>query len=71
MASSFKINYASAFGMDSVAPAIVFAVPYAILLPYYIWRAIRNPTYVLILLSLFCASELFDASSDLEEITGG
>ena len=55
--------------MDHLAPAIVFAIPYAILFPYYIFRAIRNPTYVLILLSLFCASELFNISS--EEITGG
>ena len=69
MASSFKINYARVFGMDHLAPAIVFAIPYAILFPYYIFRAIRNPTYVLILLSLFCASELFNISS--EEITGG
>jgi len=57
------INYARAFGMDSVAAAAVFAAIYGVILPYYIWRAIRNPTYVLIMLSLFCASEL---SNDME-----
>ena len=57
------INYArDVFGIHSVAAAVIFAVLYAFLLPYYIWRAFRNPTYVLIILSLFCASELFNAS---------
>lgn len=51
-------------GIDSVAAATVFAVLYAFLLPYYIWRATRNPTYVLIVLSVFCASELFSPSLD-------
>ena len=55
--SSDNINYAHQTGINSLAAAIVFAVFYAILLPYYIWRATRNPTYVLILLSVFCASE--------------
>lgn len=61
-----NINYARAFGIKSVAAAVVFTIPYAILLPFYIWRATRNPTYVLIMLSLFCASELFNTSSDME-----
>jgi len=60
MASLGNINYARAFGLDSVAAAAVFATIYAVILPYYTWRAIRNPTYVLIMLSLFCASELFN-----------
>jgi len=58
MAPPTNINYAKASGIDSVAAAGVFAALYAILLPYYIWRATQNPTYVLIILSLFCASEL-------------
>jgi len=53
--SGNQINYAHGFGIFSVAGAVVFAVFYAILLPYYIWRAVKNPTYVLIVLSLFCA----------------
>lgn len=55
--SSDQINYAHIAGIKSVAAAAIFAALYAVLLPYYIWRAIRNPLYVLILLSLFCASK--------------
>jgi hypothetical protein len=58
MSSAGKINYArDVFGIHSVAAAAIFAIFYAFLLPYYLFRAIRNPTYVLIILSLFCASE--------------
>lgn len=58
MSSAGKINYArEVFGIHSIAAAAIFAVLYAFLLPYYILRAFRNPTYVLIILSLFCASE--------------
>jgi quinol-cytochrome oxidoreductase complex cytochrome b subunit len=58
MSSTGQFNYAhNVFGIHSVAAAAVFAVLYAVLLPYYIFRAFRNPTYVLIVLSLFCASE--------------
>jgi hypothetical protein len=57
MSSAGKINYArDAFGIRSVPAAAIFAAVYGLLLPYYIWRAVRNPTYVLIILSLFCAS---------------
>lgn len=54
MASGVE-NYAKATGIESVAAAVVFVVFYAVLLPYYLWRSFRNPTYVLIVLSLFCA----------------
>ena len=63
MASPTNINYAKASGIDSVAAAAIFAALYAILLPYYIWRATQNPTYVLIILSLFCASKLSNIPS--------
>src|SRR5882762_6379041 len=59
---SGQINYARETGIHSLAAAVIFAVLYAILLPYYIFRATRNPTYVLIILSLFCASELSTTS---------
>jgi len=64
---SDQINYAHLSGVNSVAGAVVFAVFYAILLPYYILRAIRNPTYVLIILSLFCASEPSKVSPSVQE----
>lgn len=61
--SNGKIDYArDVFGIHSVAAAAIFAVLYAFLLPFYIFRAFRNPTYVLIILSLFCASELSNVS---------
>lgn len=53
-----QINYAHATGIHSVAAASIFAVLYAFLLPFYILKAFRNPLYVLIILSLFCASKL-------------
>jgi len=56
MSPAGNINYArDVFGIHSVAAAAIFAILYAFLLPYYLFRAIRNPTYVLIILSLFCA----------------
>lgn len=54
--SAGQFNYArEIFGIHSTAAAAIFAALYALLLPYYIFRAIRNPTYVLIILTLFCA----------------
>jgi len=50
-----KINYAHFEGINSVGAAAIFAVFYGLLLPYYIFRSFRNPTYVLIVLTLFCA----------------
>jgi len=58
MAASTDINYAKAAGIESVVAAAIFAALYAILLPYYIWRTTRNPTYILILLSIFCVGGL-------------
>lgn len=56
MSAPAGFNYAhEVFGIHSVAAASIFAVIYAFLLPYYLFRVIRNPTYVLIILSLFCA----------------
>jgi len=53
--SSDNFNYARSTGIHSVAGAAIFAALYAIILPYFTFRAIRNPTYVLIILTLFCA----------------
>ncbi|KAH7890189.1 hypothetical protein F5I97DRAFT_1850976 [Phlebopus sp. FC_14] len=48
-------NFASAAGIDSVAGAVIFAVLYAPLLLFYIRQSIARPTYVFIVLALFCA----------------
>lgn len=50
-------NYAEAYGIHSLAAAIVFIVCYAPFIPYFIFKSIRNPTFVYIMLSLFCVSE--------------
>ena len=54
MSSSNSVNYASFLGIHSVGAAIVFAVLYAVCLPYYVFRALKNRTYVLIFLAIFC-----------------
>lgn len=70
MSSTGKINYArDVFGIRSVAAASIFAAVYGLLLPYYLWRAVRNPTYVLIILALFCASESSDFHRDPRGLT--
>ncbi|KAH7911097.1 hypothetical protein BJ138DRAFT_1172727 [Hygrophoropsis aurantiaca] len=49
------INYASESGIHSVAGAVIFAIVYVPLLLFYIKQAIARPTYVFIVLSIFCA----------------
>ncbi|KAH7924096.1 hypothetical protein BV22DRAFT_1130132 [Leucogyrophana mollusca] len=48
-------NFAKENGIDSVAGAVIFAIIYFPLLLFYIKQAIARPTYVFIVLSLFCA----------------
>ncbi|KAJ8508018.1 hypothetical protein ONZ45_g9669 [Pleurotus djamor] len=48
-------NYASLFGIHTVAGAIVFAVVYAPCVAFFAYKSVRSPTYVLIILTLFCA----------------
>ena len=56
-----QINYARATGIHSIAGAAIFAALYGLMLPYFVFRTIRNPIYVLFLLTLFCASEFSNA----------
>ncbi|KZT72459.1 hypothetical protein DAEQUDRAFT_763158 [Daedalea quercina L-15889] len=49
-----SINYAKAYGVDSLAAAIIFAVLYALLLALYIFQAVRRKTWVYFVLTLFC-----------------
>jgi hypothetical protein len=48
-------NFAKAYGIDSVAGAVIFAVLYVPLLLFFIRQAISRPTYVYIVIALFCA----------------
>jgi len=48
-------DYATAFGIDSVAGAVIFAILYVPFLFFFIRQAISRPTYVYIVIALFCA----------------
>ncbi|KIJ69143.1 hypothetical protein HYDPIDRAFT_79393 [Hydnomerulius pinastri MD-312] len=48
-------NYAAAFGIHSLAAAVIFAILYFPLFGLYVSKAIARPTYVFIILSFFCA----------------
>jgi hypothetical protein len=50
------INYGHFEGIFNVPAAIVFAVAYGLLLPFYIFRSAKHPTFVYIVLAVFCAS---------------
>ncbi|KAG6811039.1 hypothetical protein H0H92_009270 [Tricholoma furcatifolium] len=54
MAEITGINYAKYLGIHSLAGAIVFAVLYAPFFLWFAWQSIGRPTYVFIILSLFC-----------------
>ncbi|TFK52378.1 hypothetical protein OE88DRAFT_1657613 [Heliocybe sulcata] len=49
-----SINYAQYAGIHSVAAAVIFLIAYVPLAILYIIYSIRRPTYVLIVLALFC-----------------
>ena len=51
-------NNAKAYGIESVAGAVIFAILYVPLLVLYIRQAILRPTYVFVVIALFCAGQL-------------
>jgi hypothetical protein len=59
LTKTMSVNYAHAIGFDSVAAAAIFAVLYVPLLGWFILQSFKHPTYVHIVLSLFCASKSF------------
>ena len=50
------IDYAQYYGIHSVAAAVIFAVAYVPFFGLFVYKSIGRPTYVFIILSLFCAS---------------
>ncbi|KAK0455284.1 uncharacterized protein EV420DRAFT_1621459 [Desarmillaria tabescens] len=48
------INYAEAYGYDSMTAAVVFAIAFAPLCGFFAFQFIRIPTYVYGILGLFC-----------------
>lgn len=51
-------NYAKAYGIESVAGAVILAIVYVPLFALYIRQAILRPTYVFVVIALFCAGQL-------------
>lgn len=55
--SESSINYTEAFGIQSLAAAVIFTILYVPLIGLYLFQAIRRRTQVYILLTLFCLSK--------------
>ncbi|KAJ6588101.1 hypothetical protein B0H19DRAFT_1300596 [Mycena capillaripes] len=49
-----SVDYATLFGIHSVAAAVLFAVIYLLLGLWFVRQSIKNTTYVYIILTLFC-----------------
>ncbi|KAF8061793.1 hypothetical protein FPV67DRAFT_296475 [Lyophyllum atratum] len=52
--STHGINYAEAFGIESVAAAAIFAVAYSPLFGWFLRQSFGRPTYVFFVLTVFC-----------------
>ncbi|KAF9463457.1 hypothetical protein BDZ94DRAFT_1163890 [Collybia nuda] len=52
---SDKINYADALGFHSIAGAVVFSILYVPLFARFLRQSFQRPTYVFIVLTLFCS----------------
>lgn len=59
-------NFAQAYGIDSVAGAVIFAILYIPLFLFFIIKAFRRPTYVYVVISLFCAREPLSHSATVQ-----
>jgi len=60
--SSGGADFSPEFHIELAPGSIVFAVFYGLTLLYYLRRASDNTTYVFIMLSFFCASELLNTA---------
>lgn len=63
--SDGKLNYAYAFGIESVAAAVIFAVLYAILLPLWVVKQSQHPTKIFFIVFLCCAGKLQNAFTEI------
>jgi hypothetical protein len=52
-----SIDFAAAFGIESVAAAVIFMILFIPVLGYSIWRVATKYNYVFVFLTLFCAGE--------------
>ena len=58
MSSPNAIDYADFLGIHNFGAAVFFAVAYFLFLPYFIFRAVKQPQYVYVIAALFCTSRL-------------
>jgi len=52
------VNYADAYGIHSLAAAIIFLVIYTPFVPFYLWRSVKLRTFVYYMLTFFCVLRL-------------
>jgi len=48
------VNYADAYGIHSLAAAIIFLVIYTPFIPFYLWTSMKSRTFVYYVLTFFC-----------------
>lgn len=51
-------NYADAYGYSALAAAVIFTIAYVPLGGFFILQSFKNPTYVHVILAIFCACKL-------------
>lgn len=54
---------ANAFGIESLAAAVVFVILYVPLLAFFFSKTVARPVYVYIILTFFCSSTSFNLLS--------
>jgi hypothetical protein len=62
------VNYADAYGIHSLAAAIIFLVIYTPFVPFYIWTSVKSRTFVYYMLTLFCVSGYISAFQTTEHL---
>lgn len=56
------VDYASVFGIKSLAAPIVFAILYFPFFAYFLSKAISRPIYIYIIITFFCAGSSWSLS---------
>ena len=63
---SSHTNFAKAFGIESIAGAVVFTLLYAPLLAWFIYKSLTHRTHVHYMLAFFCQSKAIFLSRNIE-----
>ncbi|KAF8869992.1 hypothetical protein BD779DRAFT_1456166 [Infundibulicybe gibba] len=56
--NSDDINYAKLLGFESAVAAAIFAALYVPFFAWFVRQSLKGPTYVLVMLSVFCATRI-------------